>query len=1004
MDQPIIKQIIRLYAIRLSTIRGTTISTSLEPFLHYFSLLHRDVSRNTIDAVVSEFTRRAEDQGMTAEQLMNEAMVEIRGSMEHKDQLHLFFMLLDIAYQSDSLEKILQPLNLAEAFGLSAEDADRYRFFMTARDPLANDMTDCLVFSSVQDDKTDKLEGRWIEDRIQDLPDEKNYLEIENFEGKLLVMYLKPIQSFVVRCIGNEGVEVDGIKLSDCRFKIIGAGSSITFDGKSILTFSEIKQRFLQQNARRVISLSIHDIQLISTRSENPIHSLTLREQSGSLIGILGKESSGKTTLLKLLAGHIAPDKGHIAINGYDLQSNRYLLKDIIGYVPEEDLLFEELSVYDNLLMNARLYYSSLSGLEIRNKVDRLLQLLLLNDVRDKVVGNVLNKNIQPGQRRILNIALEILREPQILLVDNALSGLSMTDSARVIKILHQYTLEGNLVITSITQVNSRIFHHFDKVWILDEGGYPVYTGPTHKAAPYLYKRLGLSDKHPEAVDPATLIDLISQSNERQEQVETKRILSPQEWHRLYLESRRTEIAEPPRKSIFPVRPIQIPNLEVQFMIFSLRNFLCKFSRIDNLIFTLLSGPVIAFIFGFFLRKTEGNTYGFTVNDNLPAYQFISIMVALFMGIVISSGEILKDRNIIRKEQFLDFSRFSYINSKIVFLLVIVALQSFLYTGTGNALMEIKGMTGAYWIVLFSTACFGVLTGLLFSSIVSKLNVIDQKLVPIFLAFQILFGGGVISYQALNLEKTKFVPILGELSVSRWGYEAIAVQQFSRNQYEENFFTVDKNSNRSEYYITYLLPELTKLAEHCLKMNPGNDSLSQYVKIIYNEIKALASEPEVFPFEFLESLKKEDISQELLTETRDYLTYLKLQFYEKHEAYLAQKGQITVKLTDSLGQVGFSRLKNDYYNEKLEEIVTNSHYGGKIELIGDRYIRFRDGIYQTPVSNYGRAVMFTPSKIFNGQEIGTLWFNVSIIWMFSCFLYLLLLTDAINFIRRNIKA
>ena len=101
----------------------------------------------------------------------------------------------------------------------------------------------------------------------------------------------------------------------------------------------------------------------------------------------------------------------------------------------------------------------------------------MMNDIRDKVVGNVLNKNIQPGQRRILNIALEMLREPQILLVDNALSGLSMADSAKVIKILHHYTLEGNLVITSITQVDSNMFNHFDKVWILDEGGYPVYTG-----------------------------------------------------------------------------------------------------------------------------------------------------------------------------------------------------------------------------------------------------------------------------------------------------------------------------------------------------------------------------------------------------------------------------------------------------------------------------------------------------------------------------------------------
>jgi hypothetical protein len=267
-----------------------------------------------------------------------------------------------------------------------------------------------------------------------------------------------------------------------------------------------------------------------------------------------------------------------------------------------------------------------------------------------------------------------------------------------------------------------------------------------------------------------------------------------------------------------------------------------------------------------------------------------------------------------------------------------------------------------------------------------------------------VFGGGVISYQALNLEKTKNVPVLGELTVSRWGYEAIAVQQFSRNLYQKNFFVLDKNINRSDYYISYLLPELSKLAEQCLKMSPGNDSLPKNTKIIYNELKTIASEPEVFPFEFLESLEKYDVSQELLTETRDYLTYLKLQFYEKHEAYLAQKSQFTRQLADSLGRDRFNRLKNDYYNKKLEEIVTNSNYGSHIELIGDRFIRFRDGIYQTPVSNYGRAVMYTPSKIFNGQEMNTLWFNVSIIWMFSTVIYLLLLTDAINFVRRNINA
>jgi hypothetical protein len=304
--------------------------------------------------------------------------------------------------------------------------------------------------------------------------------------------------------------------------------------------------------------------------------------------------------------------------------------------------------------------------------------------------------------------------------------------------------------------------------------------------------------------------------------------------------------------------------------------------------------------------------------------------------------------------------------------------------------------------VLFSVACFGVLTGLLFSSIVNKLKTIYGILIPAFIALQILFGGGIISYHALNLEKTKYVPFIGELMVSRWGYEALAVRQFSGNLYQKNFLTVDKNISRSNYYAFYLIPELAKMIDRCSQMDPDNDSIQRLTKIIHDELVTIADEPDVFPFEYLQALVSKEINPEIITETRDYLTYLELFFYERHETLLMQKNQLTEHLIDSLGQEGFDRLKNDHYNARLEKIVTNSDYDDQIELIGDRFIRFRDGIYQAPVSNYGRAIMFTPSKIFNGQEMNTLWFNISIIWLFSALIYLLLLTDAVNYIRDRI--
>jgi len=1002
MDQPIIRQIIKLYAIYLSALRGDEAISASESFLTYLKTYYPAISKRMVDMVLSDCSQRMMEKGYTAEQLTDEVIQDTKESMGYRDQLQFFIMLLDIANQFDAFEKLLQPKTIAQKLGISEEDFLRYRLFMTMHVPDAVSSPDFLVFSSIKADQTEKLEGRWIDDRVQVQQEDESLLNVEGFTGKLMAIYLKPVQAFIVRCVDNEWIEVDGTKLNECKFKIVGAGSSISFNNKTILTYNDIKQRFIQQNSGRPIAVSVNNLHYKPLRTGNTIHSLSAREQTGSLVGILGKEGSGKTTLLKLLSGQVVPVGGNIEINGYDLQKNRYLLKDIIGYVPEEDLLFEELTVYDNLLMNARLYYGGLPGHEIRQKVDLLLASLSLSDIRDNVVGNVLNKNIQPGQRRILNIALELLREPQLLLVDNALSGLSMADSAKVISILHHYTLAGNLVITSITQVGSNIFSYFDSIWILDEGGYPVYTGSPHKLATYLCRHLGMMDHRPEVIDPATIIDLVNHQVQRENMV-SQRTISPEEWHRHFLASKRTGQYEPSRKSIFPTRPIKIPNLEIQLLIFSLRNFKCKFSRINNLIYALLSGPVIALILGFFLRQPQGHSSWFSTNTNLPAYMFISVIIAMFMGIILSAEEIMKERNIMLREQFLEFSRFSYVNSKIIYLLLIIALQSLLYIIIGNAMMGIKGMIWPYWIVIYSVACFGVLTGLLFSCSVKKLSTIYEIVVPVFIALQVLFGGGVISYHALNLEKTKYVPLVGELMVSKWGYEALAVKQYSGNQYQQNFLTIDKHISRSNYYAFYLVPELAKIISQCEEMNPENDSLHVMTRIVYDELNAIAREPDVFPFEFQKALNDPEISEEVLTETRDYLTYLELFFYERHETFLMQKNQLTQHLIDSLGQDGFDRLKKEHYNARLEKIVTNSDYEDQIELIGDRFIRFRDGIYQAPVSNYGRAIMFTPTKIFNGQEMNTLWFNISIIWMFSTLLYLLLLTDAINYIRHRIS-
>jgi len=216
----------------------------------------------------------------------------------------------------------------------------------------------------------------------------------------------------------------------------------------------------------------------------------------------------------------------------------KYLLKGIIGFVPEEDLLFEELTVADNLTLTARLYYSNLTKKEIDARVNAILSKLDLLELKHTIVGSVLSKLIQPGQRRMINIALELLREPQILLVDNALSGLGMSDASKVIKILHDYSFSGNLVITTISQADSNTFLLFDKIWIFDEGGKIVFDGPVKTAPEYLHRSLKLAYQEMENIDPAQLLDLVNYKLPDKEGQVWRRVMDPKDWHSQFLKEK----------------------------------------------------------------------------------------------------------------------------------------------------------------------------------------------------------------------------------------------------------------------------------------------------------------------------------------------------------------------------------------------------------------------------------------------------------------------------------
>ena len=194
---------------------------------------------------------------------------------------------------------------------------------------------------------------------------------------------------------------------------------------------------------------------------------------------------------------------------------------------------------------------------------------------------------------------------------------------------------------------------------------------------------------------------------------------------------------------------------------------------------------------------------------DIPIYLFMAVVVAIFIGLTVSAEEIIKDRQLLKREKFLNLSRISYLNSKIIILFAISAIQTISFVLAGNLIMEIKGMTAAHWFIMFSASCASNMIGLNISAALNSVITI-YILIPFLVVPQLLFSGTMVKFDKLNrsISSYEHVPILGDLMFSRWAYEAMAIKQFRDNDYQKNFFYLDKKKSEANYIASFLIPAL----------------------------------------------------------------------------------------------------------------------------------------------------------------------------------------------------
>ncbi|MFM9004968.1 MAG: ATP-binding cassette domain-containing protein, partial [Flavobacteriales bacterium] len=379
-------------------------------------------------------------------------------------------------------------------------------------------------------------------------------------------------------------------------------------------------------------------------------HQFNLREEGGTLVGIMGGSGAGKSTCLNVLNGNYEPTFGSITINGIDIYKERARIQGVLGYVAQDDILIEELSVFQNLYYNARLCFKDMPEEELVKRVGDTRQSIGIYECKDLRVGSVLDKTIRGGQRKRLNIALELIREPSVMFVDEPTSGLSSRDSENIMDLLKELTLRGKLIFVVIHQPSSDIFKMFDKLFILDQGGYPIYYGNPVESIIY-FKRLAnhvnLAESecpHCGNVNPEQIFNIIEAKVVDEYGVETGiRKVAPREWNNFYNVIIGNHLVSEKKEWELPKNSFSIPGVLSQFKVFVVRDVLSKLSNRQYMLITFLEAPVLALVLALFIKFSpiEGgvHVYSFMKNINFPQYLFISVVVAIFLGLTVSAEE-----------------------------------------------------------------------------------------------------------------------------------------------------------------------------------------------------------------------------------------------------------------------------------------------------------------------------------------------------------------------------
>ena len=797
--------------------------------------------------------------------------------------------------------------------------------------------------------------------------------------GQVVGFHLEEGNLFFLKSADEGGMRVNHQEIQVGMVALLAPGGTLRDSLGGTLFHSELVAYLNKANSQQEpLVLRAEDVShYFNFPNEQALHQFNLQAEGGQLVGVMGGSGSGKSTLLDVLNGTVKPTFGNVTINGVDIHAHPDRIVGLIGHVPQEDVLISELTVRENLEFNARLSMGLMDEESRSHRVDEVLTQLGLWSIKDLRVGSVLDKVISGGQRKRVNIGLELLRKPPILFLDEPTSGLSSRDSEQILDILKELTYAGQLVFAVLHQPSSDLFKMLDRLFMLDAGGHPIYWGNPLQAVRHfnaLASRVHSDQSECNAcgnVNPEQLFDIVeAQTVDEYGRKTPARRTTAKEWNDFYT-IMLGNVLPPSQQEIQPLTPqSNVAKGFTQWWTHLNRDILAKVRNRQYLLVNALEAPALALLLAAFMRfAAPGAVHSFSTSENIPPFLFISVIVALFLGLSVSAEEILRDRSLLKRERFLQLNWRHYVHSKLAVVAFVSMIHAVGFVAVSHLILDIPTFAVKHTIVLFSVSLFGNVLGLLISAMFQSAKVI-YIVIPLLVIPQIIFGGAIVRFERFNpiFTESDAVPWFGNVMASRWGFEALAVELARNNPFDAHFIAWEDRLYQAGWRRDFWVSEL--------KIGEDPNQVMEELRRSADELSRWEGSP--FDWGWTQA---EDIDWSALK--------------DRYNRHYQSAFEARTSLRRDLGQdMDLAAMKRAAHNEELWNWVLQDDRQRRAMWIEGTIVQKSGPIHRVNEERSGfEATMFTPFKSMFGQEMPTMAYNIIALMFMSAVLWLLLLAE-----------